>query len=1006
MPYIFHPPSKTAVNLREGLAKLGEQRQNTLSGGELDFQILGPLEVSDGRRVLPIGGARQRGLLAILLLNANRIVLTARLMELLWDGEAPQTAANAIQVYVAHLRRLLEPDRSPAPYRILVHHPQGYELRVHPDQVDAQRFENLVRAAARARDQGHWQLATDRLGAALALWRGPALAEFASERFAVADVARLEELRLRALEDRIDADLKLGRHTEIVPELRALVAEHPLRERLCAQLMLALYRAGLQAQASDVYHRTRARLLDELGMEPGPLLERLFRDILKQAGYLEATAPGQVPNNLPHSLTRFIGRGTDLAQLIRRLEAVRLLTLTGAGGIGKTRLAIELARHVLQQHPDGTWLIDLAPISDPELIAQRLAAELKLHEQPGRPLIDTLAAHLRDRRALLLLDNCERVLDASADFAAALLSRCSALTVLATSRQRLGMVGEQVWQVSPLSVPDSVARAEDLMMSEAIQLFLDRAALVQPDFQLSESNAAALVQICRRLDGIPLALELAAAQMASLSTADIAAKLDDRFSLLVAEERGRPARHQTLAAALEWSHHLLDQSEQVVFRRLGVFSGGFDVAAIQAVCSTPGAHADLAPPVRRLVEKSLVLSDATEPNRFRMLETMRDFAKSRAVATSESQRLGRKHAEYFLTLVQAHGGKLRSKGAIEHLGELDRNIDNLRTALEWASAHDRRLLERLAVGLHSYWMSRCSFREGLIWLNLALGDRDSPLWQPLLASAGWLELASGQLDLGLDHSQQALAAAQASSDGWGEARALMNLCEAHLSLGDMQASKDCLDRAVAITERVQRSSTGNFQDQALVAGSWCMLGRGQMVWGPREAAKASLLRGIDLAARAGDYFCEALGSCWHSEIAVEDGDLSSAADLGRHGLELAVSIDHRFIMVRAVGQLAAVAAAKDMPARALKLAAAVDSVRSAIGARGFDEFDFWFGRGWPSRLQQVRDRLGPDQVARIWEEGSRLSLYEAAAIGLGGELEPEASRLATSGRANLASSGA
>lgn len=343
-------------------------------------------------------------------------------------------------------------------------------LNVEPAQVDAVAFERLVNEAGRERAEGAWQLVADRLRAALALWRGPALAEFASERFALTEIARLEELRLRALELRIDADLELGRHAEIVAELRALVAEHPLREGLCCQLMLALYRSGLQAQASDLYHRTRARLADELGMEPGPLLERLFRDILKQAGYLEGRAVGSARHNLPHSLTSFIGRGDDLAHLVLRLGAVRLLTLTGAGGIGKTRLAIELAGQMLQRFPDGTWLIDLAPISDRELIPQAVAAALRLQEQRGRSLTDTLAAHLRERRALLVLDNCERVLDASADFAMAMLSRCRSLKVLATSRERFAMEGEQVWDVPPLTVPDASASLEQLKAFEAMQL--------------------------------------------------------------------------------------------------------------------------------------------------------------------------------------------------------------------------------------------------------------------------------------------------------------------------------------------------------------------------------------------------------------------------------------------------------------------------------------------------------------------------------------------------------
>jgi len=541
------------------------------------------------------------------------------------------------------------------------------------------------------------------------------------------------------------------------------------------------------------------------------------RDILRQAGYLETRQAGPARHNLPHPLTSFIGRGADLAQLIRRLDEVRLLTLTGAGGIGKTRLAIQLARQLLRKYADGVWLIDLAPISDPNLIAQVVATQLHLQEQRGRPLIDTVAAYLRDRRALLLLDNCERVLEASADLALAMLSRCSDLKILATSRQRLGIAGEQVWQVSPLSVPEGTTSLEDLASYEAIQLLLDRAALVHPNIGVSELTAPALVQICRRLDGIPLALELAAARMATLPPTEIAARLDDRFTLLAGDERGRPPRHQTLQAAVEWSHHLLDPFEQELFRRLSVFRGGFDLAAIESVCRTTTKEAD-AVPIRRLIDKSLVVSDAAEPNRFWMLETMREFARSHVLATSEDRWLNRRHAKHFLNVVRMHGGKLRARGATQHLTQLDRNIDNIRAALEWASANDHPLLARLALGLHSYWTSRCSFREALVWVGLALADPDSSLRQPLLASAGWFELAAGQVDLGAEHSQEALALAEASGDGWGEVRALANVAEALASQGDLPGAMECMQRAVAVAERLKAPNSGNFQDQALLSG--------------------------------------------------------------------------------------------------------------------------------------------------------------------------------------------
>lgn len=822
------------------------------------------------------------------------------------------------------------------------------------------------------------------LRSALALWRGPALAEFTSEQFALPEIARLQELRLRALEDRIDADLNLGRGGEILPELEALVTEHPLRERLCGQLMLALYRSGLQAQASDVYHRTRRRLADELGMQPSPALEELFRDILRHARHLEGRAGGPVRGNLPHSLTSFVGRTPELAEMIRRLDTVRLLTLTGAGGIGKTRLAIELALRVSRSFPDGQWLVDLSPISDPALIAHAVAAELKVQEQRGRPLTETIAAYLGERRALLVLDNCERLLEGSAEFALAVLNSCSELKLIATSRERLGISGEQLWQVAPLAVPDSSSSPADVQRVDSVLLFIDRANLACPSFTPTETDTAALIQICKRLDGIPLAIELAAARMSSLSALEIADRLDDRFDLLATEERGRPARHQTMRAALEWSYGLLDPEERLMFRRLGVLSGGFDIESVCAVCASHLGRSDATRVLERLVEKSLVLRDGRHRNWYRVLETIREFAASQATAAGESQELSRKHSEYLLALIQAHGTKLRSRGAIEHLALLDRNIDNIRAALEWTSSNDREMLAKMVVGLHSYWTSRCSFREARIWLSIAISGSVPPLRQSLLASAGWFELACEQLDLGRTHSEEALAIAQSSGDARVEVRALINLAEAMGGLGDIWAGSECLHRAVALLERIESetSATGGFGDQALVGGIWGMIGAFHLAAGELELARANLGRATELGGQADDRFVEGLGFCWLSEVALAEGDVAAGAALVRRALETAGGIDHRFVLLRSIGHMAAVAAENGAPAQALKLAAAVDSVRGETGARGFDRFDFWFGPGWSSRLDRVRELVGPDEASRLWDEGSRLSVYEAAAIAM------------------------
>jgi DNA-binding SARP family transcriptional activator len=425
----LHAALSIRLTTPKGASKSRTIRPEARGSVTLDFGILGPIEVRADGDPIRLGGLRQRALLAILVLHANRVLPSERLIELLWGDEPPDSASNALQVHVSQLRRALEPHRtSPTSAGLVLHRSPGYVLAVEPDQLDVHRFETLAYEGRRALSDGDVASAARLLHAALALWRGPALADFASELFAVGARTRLEELRLTTLEERIQADLSLGHHTGLIGELQVVVAEHPLRERLCGELMLSLYRSGRQAEATEVYQRTRRRLVDALGLEPGPDLQNLLTRILDQDPALElkSTAAPRARarvHNLPLQLTTFIGRQQELLQLKSALAEERLLTLLGPGGIGKTRLALRVASQLHDAYPDGVCLVDLAPVTLAEMVSQRVLAVLNIEEGRTSP-IDAIVRHLARQHVLLVVDNCEHVIQAATELVLRLLEEC------------------------------------------------------------------------------------------------------------------------------------------------------------------------------------------------------------------------------------------------------------------------------------------------------------------------------------------------------------------------------------------------------------------------------------------------------------------------------------------------------------------------------------------------------------------------------------------------------
>ncbi|GLZ14889.1 hypothetical protein Acsp04_51240 [Actinomadura sp. NBRC 104425] len=715
---------------------------------EATFGVLGPVEVrvSGGPAVrLP---PSVRALLARLALAPGRVVSVEQLVDALWGEDLPADAANALQIRVSKLRRALA--GAGADGEVLVTRAPGYRLAVAADSVDAHRFEQL---AGRARTQA----AADETAAsvasyeqALALWRGPALADAGDTEWARAERTRLEELRLGAVEDRLELLLRLGRHHEAVADLERLVAAHPLRERPHRLLMLALYRAGRQADALDVHRALRDRLLEDLGIDPSPDLQALAEAILRQqvppagrhpaaqggprppsgavtpapgAGASAAPAPG--PGRpaarpaeaagggadaarhdvaLPRRLSSLVGRQDDIATVLHHLRQASLVTLTGPGGVGKTTLALEAARRADAELAARVHLVRLAALPPGADVTAHFAAELGATGETDAISAEAIAEHLAGARTVLVVDNCEHVVDSAAALVERLIQSCPDLRVLATSREALAVPGELQIAVSPLAVPDEAADPQTIAEAAAVRLFLDRARAVNPSFTMDDATAAVVGSICRELDGMPLAIELAAARVKALPPAQIAARLRDRFSLLTGGPRTSEARHRTLRAVLDWSHELLTGPERGLLRRLAVFRGGWTLPAAEAVCGFadigPEEVADL---LFRLIDRSLVVPDPAA-GRFRLLATVHQYAAARLAEAGETDAVLRRHLDHYTRLAEEHSPRVRFDGDAWTL--LKEEHDNLRAAMDHAlqgAEDDPGPALRLACALIGFW---------------------------------------------------------------------------------------------------------------------------------------------------------------------------------------------------------------------------------------------------------------------------------------------------------------
>ncbi len=677
--------------------------------------MLGSFELRKDDGILAdVPGARLRGLLTALALEPGHAVPKARLIDWIWGDGPPSDAANALQRLVSRLRRAL-------PEGLVEGQTDGYRLRVEPDAVDAVRFERLVAQARTGEDPRRVGL----LREALALWRGAAMQDVGLQDSAAFDAAvtRLEGLRLTAMEDRFDAEISLGLGAELVTELTDVVAAHPLRERLVAALMRALVAAGRDTDALLVYQRTREALADALGVDPSQELSALHVALLRgELGRWEENRQ----TNVRAELTSFVGKDADVAAVRELIAGHRLTTLIGPGGSGKTRLASETARTMLGDLPDGAWLVELASIGANGDVAQSTLAALGLRDAllggaPNAEAMDRLIAAIRERETLLILDNCEHVIESAAAFAHRALGECRRLRILATSREPLGITGEALWQVEPLALPAEDADAAEIESSPAVQLLRHRAAAVRGDLAVDAHTLSRMVRVCRALDGMPLAIELAAARLRTMSLEQLAHRLDDRFRLLTGGSRTALPQHRTLRAVVDWSWELLTDAERKVLRRLAVFSGGASLDAAEVVC---GGHSvergEVLELLTALTEKSLLLTDRDSAPRYRMLDTIREYARDRLAEAGESDLARLAHLAHFTGLAETADPHLRRAEQLEWLATLEVEHDNIAVALRGAlAAGEAHGAMRLAAAAGWYWWLGGHKAEGIELITAA-----------------------------------------------------------------------------------------------------------------------------------------------------------------------------------------------------------------------------------------------------------------------------------------------
>lgn len=912
----------------------------------IEYRILGPLEIADSGRLLSVTAPRERQLLLCLLVGVNETIPVDLLAERLWRGRPPRSALKLVQHYVSRLRRALGEEA-------IETLPPGYRLVVTPEALDSVRFESLVDEARDAAAAGNHALASALSRRALALWRGPAFVDVVYEEFARAEAGRLEALRLDCLEGAFAAELELGAHGTLLPELAAACDAHPLRERLRGLLMLALYRAGRHAEALAVYRDARRALREELGLEPGRELRTLERAILSHDPSL-APPPlsARQTVQLPVPPTPLVGRERELDLLgsVIVKPGARLVTLTGAAGSGKTRLALELARRRQGSFANGARLVELGSVRDPALVLSAIAQALELVEHPGEPLSATLAAALADSELLLVVDNMEHLVPAAADLAR-LASRCPRLTLVVTSRRVLHVTGEQVFPVEPLPEADAVA------------LFAACAAAADPTFEPAPDLEPVLYEICRRLDSLPLAIELAAARIRTLDPGQLLERLKSRLSLLTAGPRDLPARQQTLRDTIDWSVELLTASERRLLARLGVFVGSFTLEAAEAICAE--GDSGLLDDLGALVDLSLLQPVPSSERRFRLFETVREYGLEQ-LDPDQASALRDRHTRYYLRLAEQRSSAFEAGGTLEALALLDEDLGNLRAAtaaLRDAGGNDEL---QLAAALWRYWWLRGLISEGRSALDAALERSRAPtgIRARALRGAAILALRQGDQEAARHHGEESARTYRQLGDSLGLAQALMALGSIAVAEHDTGTGERRYRESAALLPE-----HGAERDRAVL-----LLNMGDLALNRGDFAAAERL-----ATESLEYFYEraddsgiAANLSNKAFALLEQGRYDEAHALLVESARRAHGLGFREWLASALLGLAACEAATSDPARAAELLGAAERTRQDAGA-SLPPFEYALGR---RTSRQLRAALSGETYAARLEAGQSMEVRE------------------------------
>jgi len=916
---------------------------------------LGPLEVVAGGAPVALGGTKVRALLAFLLLHRGEVVSRERLVDELWGEAPPKAVAAELRVYIAKLRKALRPD-------LLRTRHGGYALLVEAEDVDSVWFELAARRGSALLAAGDAVTAARVLAEGLALWRGPALADFADEPWVQLEARRLEELQLIALEERLEADLALGRHVRVVAELERLVAEHPYRERPRAQLMLALYRCGRQAAALELYRETARLFTQELGIEPGPELRERERAILNHEPSLRAREV--VIGNLPTPPTPLVGRRREvgeLAGLVARQEA-RLATLTGAGGTGKTRLALEVAARLERELGIPAFLVELAPLADAALVLPAIAQAVGLESVIGGSITEALRGFLRHRPLLLVLDNFEHLIEAASDVAE-LLAAAPSLTILATSRKPLHIRAERCYDVDPLPIEDALA------------FFVNRAQAVRHQFEATATIEAVCRQICVRLDRLPLAIELAAARVRLLEPRLVLSGLD-RLPSLSGGFEDAPQRQQTLWKTIEWSYRLLDHEQRRLFSRLSIFRGSFSVEAAECVCDAQVGM------LATLVDASVI---AATGERFFMLETIREFAESKWKA-ADREVIQRRHADFYFKIAQQAGKELAGSDAATTLEQLELDLENLRLALKWWLRRESATeLLMFVNSLSRLFAISGRADEGAAWMSRALHQTASVTVEPrlrlitLIGAADLNDRAGGAREARALY-EQALILARRHRDLAKESAALTGLAMVtDDSSGAISMQEQAVDAARAVgAERELAIGLDNLAKLHLI--------KGELV----RAAEA-LVSAMEIHNRIGDVINECVSLLEVGNVALHRRATEAATASFRKAILMGKHLRSPWLMGAGVEGIAAVLLAQRTEAtRVAQLLGASEALFTASGAgERYREGYFWTfapgSRG--ARLKAVveaegRQSLDPAAYDGAWAEGRALAPEAAVEFAL------------------------